>query len=1040
MPTASSTDTQIAKVPNGAPLVACIADNIRRIRGHHPLSRILIIAPSIFSAFFLRRSVTDELCENADNGLFNVEFTRIEEVADRLFDATPDRPQSPAMSRLIASELIHNAITDLDTPGPLRDHRENDSTLAAVQNTLRELELLDIGAETALVRLALGSRQGLYPQLLELQRRYAASASKYLTRENKAAIAAAAVSQDPSTVTSIFGSHLIIIRAPSPPDAYTRLWDALERLDVAIATRIDTDQVPNDNSRCDQTETHFYSTIGAADEPRALIRNIMADARDGVRFGEMAVLYPTVDNASRIKDALDAANIKNCGPSTKTLAETPSGKFVAFFLTMLANEMRRDAFTSWTTSAPVIDPSDSSRVPAVHWEIISRNANIIRFDASTDWQRSLRRYANRMSNRAQRADNDTDDVKTIDPETFRNAANAAIQLRWFVSELSSRIDVDQSRPWTEWVDWIEGIITVYHSPHRDSDDRERIGLTRVAADLSQLRELDKITNNNVGFDRFNRTVQRLLRARMGGSSGWGSAVLVAPISAGVGTAFKSVHILGMSEGGLPGPGRSDPLLSDDLRLQLDPDGHWLTTKRDQLEMQHREFDLTLDCATTRRMYWNKALLGATNESYPSPWFVDEVLKAHNETNVPVKSLMDPQNEWVESVTALADIDAAGIEASSDYEFGILDVAIRSLDEQGLKEFLADPGNQPILRGDRTMASRNSRVFGPYDGNVHIDGNGAAPTLHVSASALQAYATCPYRYFMANELNVDARIDPDESLELSGLDKGILVHSILERYFEGIRPEDAEEGLSRLRVVAQEAFERFLRDEYIGYAAIFELEKVRLLSQLEEWHRDYMNVMSGYDGKVMPEEPFGYEDDSLGHLKTADGFSLRLRGKIDLIAVSPSGAQAQVLDFKSGSTLSYSDIEKDVTASGTKLQLPIYALIAREILGPATEVSAAYWFVFEKGNKRLRPEHKVSLEEAQEKFAPVLETIIGGIRAGNFPARPGDRDTWGDGPPWKNCKYCDYSDACHSDRLIMWDRKKSSPPLSGYLTLAESGPE
>ena len=1027
-------------VPNGAPLVEFVADAISRIRTQSAMTRILVVVPSLYSAFYLRRAVTEKLCRDESGGLFNVEFMRIEEVADTIFDAVSSQPDQPSMTRLIASELIHNAIAELDTPGPLSDHRDNDSTLAAVQDTLRELELLDVGAETALVHLARGSRQGLYPQLLELQRRYAESASKYLTRENKAAFAAAAVSEDPSTLTSIFGPHLIVIRAPSAPDAYTRLWDALEQLDAAIATRIVTDQTIDEHSPSDRTKTNFYSTMGAADEPRALIRNIVADARDGVRFGEMAVFYPTVDYASRVKDALDAANIKNCGPSTKTLAETPSGKFVALFLTMLANEMRRDAFTSWTTSAPVIDPSDGSRVPAVQWEIISRNANIIRFDANTAWQRSIRRYAHRMNNRAERADNDTDDEKTIDPATFRNAANAATQLRWFVSELASRIDVVQSRPWTGWVDWIEGIIAVYHSPHRNSDDRARVGLTRVSADLSQLRELDRITNGDVGFDRFNRTVQRLLRARMGGSSGWGSAVLVAPLSAGIGAAFKSVHILGMSEGGLPGPGRSDPLLSDDLRRGLDPDGHWLTTRRDQLEMQRREFNLTLNCATTRCMYWNKALLGASNESYPSPWFVDEVLKAHDETNVSVKSLMDPQSEWVESVTALSDIGTTKSEASSDYEFGLLDVATRSHDERGLQEMLAEPRNHPILRGGRTLGSRNSRVFDAYDGNVYRDGKGNATSLHVSASALQGYATCPYRYFMANELHVDARIEPDESLELSSLDKGILVHSILERFFEGFRPEETGEGLIRLREVAHEAFERFLRDEYIGYPAIFELEKVRLLTQLEEWHRDFMKVMSGYDGKVMPEVPFGYEDDSLGNIKTSDGFSLRLRGKIDLVAVSPAGDQAQVLDFKSGSTGSYSDIEKDVTASGTKLQLPIYALIAREILGPATEISAAYWFVFEKGNKRLRPEHKISMEVAQEKFAPVLETIVGGIRAGNFPARPGDRDSWGDGPPWKNCKHCDYSDACHSDRLILWDRKKSSSQLSGYLTLAEGGAE
>ena len=980
--------------------------------------------------------MTTKLCDGY--GLFNVEFMRIEEVADILFDAT-DQSEMPSMTRLIASELIHNAIYDIEMPGPLTRHADNDSTLYAVQNTLQELELLDGGAEAALMRLARGSNNGLYPQLLELQRRYAELASSYLTRENKASMAAQAVSGDAERVNSIFGPGIIVVRAPSLPDAYTRLWDALERLDFSVAVRINPDDRPHYQKGDDSPQSRFYSATSAADEPRALIRNIVADAREGVKFGEMAVLYPTPDYSSRIKDALDAASIGNCGPSPRTLAETPTGKFVSLFLKMLSAEMRRDAFTAWTTSAPVVNPTDASRVSAVTWEIVSRNANIASFGKTTDWQRSLRRFEYRMNNRADRADDTDADEQTIAADTLREAAEAASQLRWFVSDLSSKTDIDNDRSWAEWVDWIDGILADYHLQTDGIDSTDRTSFNCVSAEFDQVRALGNITRARVDFDRFARTVQRLLRAGISGDSGWGSAVLVAPLSASIGTAFKSVHIMGMSEGGLPRPGRSDPLLSDDLRRRLDGDGSWLSTKREKLEYQHCEFNMALDCAPFRRLYWNRAILGATNEAYPSPWFVEEILNSRNETNVPVKRLMDPESDWVESVTMLSDLGLSSFEASSDYEFALEDVARRSQNETDLRALINEPRNRALARGKCTVKSRKSAIFGPFDGKIPTYIVDPTETFSTSASALQSYAECPYRYFLAHELNADERIDPEEALTLSALDKGILVHSILEEFFSRFGIDASDEGLEHLMDISNEVCDRFLREEYIGSASIFELERVNLLRQLSHWHRNNLDVLDGYEGELMTERRFGYEDDRLGHLALMSGLPVRLRGKIDLIAVSKSSERALVLDFKSGNSGRYTDIDKDVTASGTKLQLPIYSLMAREILGADIDVSAAYWFVFHDKSIRTRPKSPVNIESARKRFASVIETIVGGIHKGNFPARPGDRYAYGDGPPWKNCKHCAYSDACTTDRLILWDRKKSAPELFDYVSLAEGEP-
>ena len=207
------------------------------------------------------------------------------------------------------------------------------------------------------------------------------------------------------------------------------------------------------------------------------------------------------------------------------------------------------------------------------------------------------------------------------------------------------------------------------------------------------------------------------------------------------------------------------------------------------------------------------------------------------------------------------------------------------------------------------------------------------------------------------------------MTLSALDKGILVHSILEEFFSRFGVDGSDEGHKHLIDISNEVCDRFLREEYIGSTSIFELERANLLRQLTHWHRNNLDLLDGYEGELMTERQFGYGDDKLGHFTLMDGFTLRLRGKIDLIAVSKSGERALVLDFKSGNSSSYTDIDNDVTASGTKLQLPIYSLMAREILDADTNISAAYWFVFHDKSIRIRPKSPATFESAQVSISP-----------------------------------------------------------------------
>ncbi len=1013
-------------VANGKPLVAHLSGLVRDIRQRNQLSKILVITPSSYSAFFLKRAVTDTVCETSGTGLFNVEFMRIADVADLLYDATPNRLDKPSLSPLLAFELFHEAITSRETRGPLTEHAENDSTIAAVQRTIEDLALLDIGTDAALRDLVNRSNSAIYPQLLEIYRRYRLGADRYVSRHEKVRIAGQTITHDPSITSRVLAQDIIIAKPSAAPDVHATLWETLQQLPTATSINI-TPDVPDDSNDPDaHRQTCFYSTMGAADEPRALIRNIVEDARNGIRFGEMAVFYPSSDYASRIKDALDAAGIANCGPSIRTLADTAAGKFIALFLTMLSEDMRRAAFASWISSSPVINPITKSRVPSVPWEIASRHAKISSFNEETNWEHSLDRYAGLMEYRARRASAADEFTSGSDPEALDEAARNARFLKRFVTNLSELTDTSNLTVWSQWVEWLDKITATYLAP----EDNKTEGYEQIQDALNQVRQLDEVSNSSVNRDQFSRTLRRLLQTSVGASSGWGSSVLVAPLSAGTGTAFKSVHILGMAEGILPGPGRSDPLLPDSLKLQLDSDGERLLTKKDHLKYNHDTFQMALYSAPYVRMYWNKSLLGATNESYPSPWFVNEIQKAHNQTNVPVKSLMDPKSDYVEPVTALSELSDVKEKAPSKYEFGLNDVAIRSNRPGERATLLADPSFANLAAGHQISASRASDIFGPSDGYVGNTNINSLPVWETSATALESYAKCPYNYFLAHELKVDERIDPEESLTLSPLDRGILVHSILEKFLASSPVDRSATGRHALREIATAELDRFQKEQFIGYDAIFDLEKVQITRDLETWHRTHLSILDGYEDELLTEESFGFDADSLGQFQLKDGFLVQFRGKIDLIAIAPERDRALVFDFKTG-TRSYSEIKsEDITDSGKRLQLPIYSSVASHLLGNTVDIQSAFWFVFVSGSTQLRPTNKVHLMDALDQFEPELETLVNGIRSGAFPANPGGRSSF------NNCTYCPYDAVCTSDRLIAWDRKKSDPVLEKYVQLAE----
>ena len=128
---------------------------------------------------------------------------------------------------------------------------------------------------------------------------------------------------------------------------------------------------------------------------------------------------------------------------------------------------------------------------------------------------------------------------------------------------------------------------------------------------------------------------------------------------------------------------------------------------------------------------------------------------------------------------------------------------------------------------------------------------------------------------------------------------------------------------------------------------------------------------------------------------ANGRTVSFRGIIDRVDRSIDGRRLVVYDYKTGSAWTYGAVatairdEGDLTARGTKLQLPIYALAARARFPEAEEVSSYYWFV---GRKDLGKTIGAVVDRASRGPLPRGHRRGGRRhRGGAVPCQPGRRE-------------------------------------------------
>lgn len=340
-----------------------------------------------------------------------------------------------------------------------------------------------------------------------------------------------------------------------------------------------------------------------------------------------------------------------------------------------------------------------------------------------------------------------------------------------------------------------------------------------------------------------------------------------------------------------------------------------------------------------------------------------------------------------------------------------------------------PGEEEIRRNlaatvEMNLARFHVRGLGSYEGMLKLPRNqeylqqNYDTTREFSATELEDYATCPFRYWVSHFLRLTSVVPPE--IRTDPRQRGSLLHDVLSQLHTelNVQREEREFNAEEFRTAVHREFLRLLDEFWEGRPARGRFaETLREIEQaiLAEWAETYSRHLDFYNnstrercgGVLQPlhlEVSFGHgkeADDSRPPLILKNGEAeTRITGRIDRVDVlqTARGNVYAVIDYKSGNAPAFK--EKEVRA-GRALQLAIYAL-AVEQLGLAGENAvlgqAGYWSLRDKGFEPAADKPTLegeirgagkdwqSLVELARKIVPQL---VRGIRGGEFPPANAD---------------------------------------------------
>lgn len=491
-----------------------------------------------------------------------------------------------------------------------------------------------------------------------------------------------------------------------------------------------------------------------------------------------------------------------------------------------------------------------------------------------------------------------------------------------------------------------------------------------------------------------------------------------------------VFLAGLTERSFPQPEREDRLYGEADARRLAEAGLPMVTRAERSQEELLLFYEVLTRATQHLYLSYPALDSKAQTLLPSP-LLTEVQRLFGAT-LPVTRLDD-----LSPVPAHGDVWSPG-----DWQLAAMSAALHGDADDLPRALGADSASDlkaSVTSGLRVLHERaRDEQFGPYEGM--LSGKVArqamaqkfGPAHAWSASQLEAYSACPFRFLISQVL----RLEPPPDLELA-VDygrRGRLIHATLAAVHRQLnaahsRPASPQQWSAdelAQRLVEQLALEvEALGEESPLTAALIEVDRrwaQRSTANYYEQHREYDSKVEEFDEALRPahfEVSFGTAELGDDPRSTTEALELGagdervlITGRIDRIDVGKWREQTvfNLLDYKSSNTV---PTEKDVSA-GQALQLPLYALAVERLILAAERAAvyqAGYWQIRVEGFKPLKPFGAYAgadfspTDAWRETQMAVIDRVLSlarGARAAQFPVFSSDN---------KCTSHCDFKTVC-----------------------------
>jgi len=345
-------------------------------------------------------------------------------------------------------------------------------------------------------------------------------------------------------------------------------------------------------------------------------------------------------------------------------------------------------------------------------------------------------------------------------------------------------------------------------------------------------------------------------------------------------------------------------------------------------------------------------------------------------------------------------------------------------------------NEALKRSVTTRWSRARAAWTPFDGITRLTGMTtplvASQRLSArpySLSALQKFSTCPYQFLLSAIYRLEPAQEPEPLQKLDPLTRGALFHQVQAEFLRTLQADGllpvSEDRLHDVlacldRIVAKTAAE-YHEQLAPAIERVWRDEVHDIARDLRVWARRLPSAQDWIPEYF--EFSFGLSDEgrdrrSVPEPVRLDGRFL-LRGSVDLIERRRDGRSLRVTDHKTGKNRT---TWKTVIGGGAMLQPVLYSAAVTQALNTAVTSGRLFYCTAAGGFT----DHEIPINDANRRAGlEALEIVDRAIELGFLPVAPADRA----------CTWCDFRSVCgpHEEQRA---RMKSAEKLGDLLALRQ----